>query len=116
MYQLLKSKKNLVPIYRKEFREVAKGCGIKYRNKIPSEEFKAVLRYLPLYRRRNVEVRDGTQFCKVYDSIKEAVKDFGISNSSSIQYAIDHERPWSRGDLMRKNSGLEKLKKLNLEK
>ena len=115
MYQLLKSKKNLVPIYTEGFREVAKGCGIKYRNKIPSEEFKAVLRYLPLYRRRNVEVRDRTQFCKVYDS-KEAVKDFGISNSSSIKYAIDHERLWSRGDLMRKHSGLEKLKKLNLKK
>ena len=111
MYQLLKSKKNLVPIYRREFREVAKGCGIKYRNEIPSEELKAVLSYLPLYRRGNVE--DGTQFCKVYDSIKEAVKDFGISNSSSIKYAIDHERPWSREDLMRKHSGSEKLKKLN---
>ena len=61
-------------------------------------------------------MRDGTQFCKVYDSIKEAVKDFGISNSSSIKYAIDHERPWSRGDLMRKHSGSEKLKKLNLKK
>lgn len=115
MYQLLKSKKNLVPIYTKEFREVAKGCGIKYRNKIPSEELKAVLSYLPLYRRRNVEVRDGTQFCTVYDSIKEAVKDFGISNASSIKYAIDHERPRSRG-LMRKHSGSDKLKKLNLKK
>ena len=58
---------------------------------------------------------NGTQFCKVYDSIKEAVKDFGISNASSIKYAIDHERPWSR-DLMRKHSGSEKLKKLNFKK
>ena len=46
---------------------------------VQNEELKAVLCCLPLYRRRNVEVRDGTQFSKVYDSIKEAVKDFGMS-------------------------------------
>ena len=29
---------NLIPISAKEFREVAKGCGIKYSDKIPSKE------------------------------------------------------------------------------
>ena len=34
---------NLVPISAKEFREVAKGCGIKYRNKIPRKNKKGCL-------------------------------------------------------------------------
>lgn len=34
---------DLKPISEKEFREVTKGCGIKYRNKIPSKELKAML-------------------------------------------------------------------------
>ena len=67
--------KNLVLICIKEFRIAAKGCGAKYRNKILSEESKAILRYL-LDRKQNVEVSDETQFCKVYDSIKEAVEGF----------------------------------------
>ena len=32
---------HLKPSSEKEFREIAKGCGIKYRNKIPSREFDA---------------------------------------------------------------------------
>lgn len=56
--------RNLIPISAKQFREVSKGCGIKYRNKIPSEELKAVLSYLPLYRRRNVEVRMEHSFAR----------------------------------------------------
>ena len=39
---------NLIPICSKQFREVGKGCGIKYRNKIPSKELKAMLSYRPL--------------------------------------------------------------------
>ena len=53
--------KNLVLICIKEFRIAAKGCGAKYRNKILSEESKAILRYL-LDRKQNVEVSDETQF------------------------------------------------------
>ena len=66
---------SLIPISAKEFREVAKGCGIKYRNKIPSKELKAMLGYRPLDKRRKVEVRDKTGFCKTCDTIMEAVKD-----------------------------------------
>lgn len=76
--------KNLVLICTKEFRIAAKGCVVKYRNKILSEESKAILGYLLLLissniffdRKQNVEVSDETQFCKVYDSIKEGVEGF----------------------------------------
>ena len=34
---------NLIPISAKEFREVVKGCGMKYRDKIPSKELKSML-------------------------------------------------------------------------
>lgn len=36
---------------------------------------------------------DKTGFCKEYDSMMEAVKDCGISDSSTIKYAIDQNRP-----------------------
>ena len=85
---------NLIPIRTKEFREVVKGCEIKYRNKIPSREMKAMLGYRSWTKRRMVEVSDETGFCKAYDTIKEAVIDCGVSSSSAIQYAIDHERPF----------------------
>ena len=49
-------KMELIPISDKEFRNVAKGSGIKYRNKIPCEDLKAMLGYCPLIKRRKVEV------------------------------------------------------------
>lgn len=55
---------NLIPISAKEFREVAKGCGIKYSDKIPSKELKSTLGYRPLNKRQKVEVTDETRFCK----------------------------------------------------
>lgn len=55
---------NLIPISAKEFREVAKGCGIKYSDKIPSKELKSMLGYRPLNKRQKVEVIDETGFCK----------------------------------------------------
>lgn len=76
---------NLIPIGAKEIREVAKGCGIKYRNKIPSRELKAMLSYRPLHKRRKVEVSDETGLCKTYDTIMEVVEDCGTSNSSTIE-------------------------------
>ena len=54
--------RNLIPISAKQFREVSKGCGVKYRNKIPSKELKAMLGYLPLGKRRKVEVSLETGF------------------------------------------------------
>ena len=36
---------NFIAIHTKEFREVFKGCGIKYRNKISSKELKAMLSF-----------------------------------------------------------------------
>lgn len=86
-----------MPKCTKEFREVAKGCGIKYKYKIPSKELKAVLGYRPLNKRRKVEGSEEVGFCKVYDSIKEAGKNRGISNSSAIKYAIDNDRPFVKG-------------------
>ena len=53
---------NFTPNPKKKFREVNKGCGIKYRNKIPSKELEAMLGYRPLDRRRKVEVNDETGF------------------------------------------------------
>lgn len=44
----MKMETDLTPICTKEFREVAKSCRIKYRNKIPSKELKAMLGYRPL--------------------------------------------------------------------
>lgn len=55
---------NLIPISAKEFREVAKGCGIKYSDKFPSKELKSMLGYRPLNKRQRVEVTDETGFCK----------------------------------------------------
>ena len=83
----------LTPISEKEFRKVPKGCGIKYRNKIPSQELKAKLGYCPLSKNRKVEISDETGFCKVYNSLKKAVEDCGISNSSTIKYALDNDKP-----------------------
>ena len=80
---------NLTPISEKEF---AKGCGIKYRNKIPSKELKAMRRYCPLDKGRKVEIRDETGFCKVFDNMKQAAMESGLSNQSVIKYAIDHGR------------------------
>ena len=44
----MKMETDLTLICTKEFREVAKSCRIKYRNKIPSKELKAMLGYRPL--------------------------------------------------------------------
>ena len=85
-------KTQLLPISTKDFREIAKGCGIKYRNKIPSKELKEMLGYCPLKNKRKVEVSDETGFRKEYQSLGEAAKDCGISNSSAIKYALDNQR------------------------
>ena len=85
-------KTQLLPISTKDFREIAKGCGIKYRNKIPSKELKETLGYCPLKNKRKVEVSDETGFRKEYQSLGEAAKDCGISNSSAIKYALDNQR------------------------
>ena len=53
-----------------------------------------MLSYCPLEKRRKVEVSDETGFYEIYYSIMEVVKDCGISNSSAIKCAIDHERPF----------------------
>ena len=100
---------NFTPNPKKEFREVTKGCGIKYRNKIPSKELEAMLGYRPLDRRWKVEVNDETGFWKVSDSIKEVVNDCVISNSSAIKYALDHERPFITSRSDEKKSGWKKL-------
>ena len=45
---IIKMETNFTPNPKKEFREVTKGCGIKYRNKIPSKELEEMLGYRPL--------------------------------------------------------------------
>ena len=70
---------HLKPISEKEFREIAKGCGIKYRNKIPSRELKPMLGYRPL-NNRMVEIRDEEGNCKVYDNMRWAAIENGLSN------------------------------------
>ena len=59
-----------------------------------------MLGYRPLDKRWKVEVSDETGFCKAYDTMKEAVKDFERSNSSCINYATANDRPFvkSRSD------------------
>ena len=86
---------HLVPISEKEFREKVKGCGIKYRNKIPSRELKAMLGYRPL-NNRMVEIRDEEGNCKIFDNMRQAAIESGLSNSSVIKYAIDHGRPYMK--------------------
>ena len=86
------AKIHLKPISAKEFREIAKGCGIKYRNKIPSRELKAMLGYL--LNNRMVEIRDEEGNSKVYDNMRRAAIEDGLSNLSVIKYAIDHGRSY----------------------
>ena len=59
----------LIPISEKEFRKVVKGCGIKYRNKIPGENLKAMLGYCPIIKHRKVEITDESGFYKVFNSL-----------------------------------------------
>ena len=61
----------LKQISEKEFREFAKGCGIEYRNKIPSRELKAMLRYRPL-NNRMVEIRDEESNFTIFDNMDRA--------------------------------------------
>ena len=75
---------HLKPISEKEFREFAEGCGIKYRNKIPSRELKAMLEYRSL-NNRMAEIRDKEGNCKVYDNMRRAAIESGLSNSSVIK-------------------------------
>ena len=84
---------HLKPISEKEFREVAKGCGIKYRNKIPSRELKAMLGYRPL-NNRMVEIRDEEGNRAIFDNMQRAAIESGLSNTSVIKYAIDHGRSY----------------------
>lgn len=60
---------------------------------------------IALDKRRNVEVSVETWFCKIYDFIKETVKDCGISHCSAIKYAVDHERPFVKRRSHKKNCG-----------
>ena len=80
-------------ISEREFREIAKGCGTKYRNKIPSMDLKAMLGYRPL-NNRMAEIRDEEGNCKVYDNMRRAAIESGLSNSSVIKYAIHHGRSY----------------------
>ena len=70
---------HLKPMSEKEFREIAKGCGIKYRNKIPSRELKAMLGFRPL-NNRMVEIRDEEGNCNLYDNMRRAAIENGLSN------------------------------------
>ena len=104
--------RNLIPISAKQFREVSKGCGIKYRNKIPSKELKAMLGYRPLGKRRKVEVSLETGFWKTYDTTMEAVEDFKNSHSSAIKYVIDHERPFIKRRMDKKKFWVREILKM----
>ena len=84
---------HLKPSSEKEFREISKGCGIKYRNKIPTREFKAMLGYRP-FNNMMVEIRDEEGNCKIFDNMRRAAIENGLSNSSVIKYAIDHGRSY----------------------
>ena len=74
---------HLKPISEKNFREIAKGCGVKCRNKIPSRELKAMLGYRPL-NNRMVEIRDEEGNCKIFDKMRRAAIESGLSNASVI--------------------------------
>ena len=108
---IIKMDRYLIPISAKQFREVSKGCGVKYRNKIPSKELKAMLGYRPLGKRRKVEVSLETGFWKTYDTTMEAVKDFKNSHSSAIKYVIDHERPFIKRRMDKKKFWLREILK-----
>ena len=72
---------------------MAKGCGIKYRHKIPSRELKAILGYRPL-NNRMVEIRDEEGSREIFDNMRRAAIESGLSNTSVIKYAIDHGRSY----------------------
>ena len=60
---IIKMETNLIPISAKELWEVAKGCGIKYRSKIPNDKWKAMLGYLT---RREIPYLQATMYYFVY--------------------------------------------------
>ena len=72
---------------------MAKGCGIKYRNKILSRELKAMLGYRSL-NNRMVEIRDEEGNREIFYNMRRAAIESGLSNASVIKYAIDHGRPY----------------------
>ena len=80
----------LTPISEKEFRKVVKGSGIRYRNKIPSSELKAMLGFKPIEKKKPVEMREDGEF-ESFESMTEAGREFGIT-AASIKYALDHGR------------------------
>lgn len=58
---------------KKDFRKV--GCGVKYRNKVPRKEFKAMFGYCPQGKPEiKVEISDETGFCQVFSIMKVAAK------------------------------------------
>lgn len=65
---------------------------MKYRNKIPARELKAMFGYRPIEKARRVEVRDENGFFKTFDSMKEAAEGSGLSSAAVIRYVIESKR------------------------
>ena len=84
----------LIPISNMEFQKnVAKGSGKKYRNKIPLKELKTMLRYCPLSRtKRKVEIKDENGSCKVYESLAQAARESEITSAAAMRYALNTGR------------------------
>lgn len=52
-----------------------------------------MLGYRPL-NNRMVEIRDEEGNCKIFDNVRRAAIESGLSNTSVIKYAIDHGRSY----------------------
>ena len=78
----------LSPITDFDFQKKLKGCGIKYYNKIPRTQLKALFGFCPTTKtKRKIEI-DGS---KIFESVAEAAQKCEIF-ASSIKYALDHKK------------------------
>ena len=82
------NKMELSPITDFDFQKKLKGCGIKYYNKIPRTQLKALFGFCPTTKtKRKIEI-DGS---KIFESVAEAAQKCEIF-ASSIKYALDHKK------------------------
>ena len=82
------NKMEFSPISDFDFQKKLKGCGIKYYNKIPRTQLKALFGFCPTTKtKRKIEIES-----KIYESVAEASRKCEIS-TSAVKYALDHKKP-----------------------
>ena len=82
----------LTPIKDNEFLKKLKGCGIKYYSKIPRTQLKAIFGFCPTTKTKTkIEITDETG-SKIFNSLTQAAREKKISNSTTLKYALDHNK------------------------